>query len=246
MEGEERILLKRKTIFWLGALMIVLALFTYKIPADNESWSTWSLPLSGKIIAIDAGHGGPDGGAESKEGLIEKNVTLPISMYLRDFLQEAGAVVVMTRETDTDLANPGTKGWSKRKTEDLMRRAKLIKEKEADLLISIHLNAIPSPRWSGAQTFYSPTLKSSGQVAHLIQDEIKRVINNTDRIAKKSDDIFILRTAECPAALVEVGFLSNVQEAKRMASLQYQKQMANAIYQGILRYYSGETVKGVQ
>jgi N-acetylmuramoyl-L-alanine amidase len=152
----------------------------------------------------------------------------------------------MTREVDTDLANPGTKGLSKRKTEDLLSRARMIKEKDADLLISIHLNAIPSPRWKGAQTFYSPTLKGSGQVAHLIQDEIKRVINNTDRTAKKTGDIFILRAVECPAALVEVGFLSNEQEAKLMESSQYQKQMANAIYQGILRYYSGETVEGVQ
>ncbi|CEH30926.1 N-acetylmuramoyl-L-alanine amidase CwlD [Aneurinibacillus migulanus] len=216
------------------------------MPADDESWSTWSLPLSGKIIVVDAGHGGPDGGAKSKAGLIEKDVTLPISLFLRDFLQEAGALVVMTRETDIDLANPGTKGLSKRKTEDLLSRARLIKEKEADLLISIHLNAIPSPRWKGAQTFYSPTLKGSGQVAHLIQDEIKRVVNNTDRTAKKTGDIFILRAVECPAALVEVGFLSNEQEAKLMESSQYQKQMANAVYQGILRYYSGETVEGVQ
>lgn len=244
--GEERALLKRKKILWPGALVLLVALFTYNMPSDDESWSAWSLPLSGKIIVIDAGHGGPDGGAKSKAGLIEKDVTLPISMYLRDFLQEAGALVVMTRETDMDLAEPGTKGLSKRKTEDLLKRARMIKEEGADLLISIHLNAIPSPRWFGAQTFYPPTLKQSAQVAHLIQDEIKRVINNTDRTAKKSDDIYILRTAECPAALVEVGFLSNEQEAKLMATSQYQKQMANAIYQGILRYYSGETVEDMQ
>ncbi|MFT9850343.1 N-acetylmuramoyl-L-alanine amidase CwlD [Aneurinibacillus sp. REN35] len=238
--------MKQKIMFWLGALMLLVFLFTYNMPMDDESWSSWSLPLSGKVIAIDAGHGGPDGGAASKQGLIEKDVTLPISLYLRDFLQEAGALVVMTREIDTDLANPDTKGLSKRKTEDLLRRARMIKEKEADLLISVHLNAIPSPRWKGAQTFYSPTRKQSGQVAQLIQDEIKRVINNTDRTAKKTDDIFILRTVECPAALVEVGFLSNEEEARLMSSSQYQKQMANAIYQGILRYYSGESVEDVQ
>jgi N-acetylmuramoyl-L-alanine amidase len=165
---------------------------------------------------------------------------------LRDFLQEAGALVIMTRETDIDLADSGTKGLSKRKTEDLLRRAKMIKEKQADLMVSIHLNAIPSSRWSGAQTFYSPALKQSEQLAHLIQDEIKRVINNTNRTAKKTDDIFILRTSEVPAALVEVGFLSNEQEAKLMANTEYQKKMANAIYQGILRYYSGETVQNAQ
>lgn len=238
--------MKKRRIIWLGAFVLLVFLFTYNMPADDESWSSWSLPLSGKVIVLDAGHGGPDGGASSKSGLIEKDVTLPISLYLRDFLQEAGALVIMTREMDTDLAKPETKGLSRRKTEDLLARTRIIKEKEADLLISIHLNAIPSPRWSGAQTFYFPARKQSGQVAHLIQDEIKRVMNNTDRTAKKTDDIFILRTAECPAALVEVGFLSNEQEARLMSSSQYQKQMANAVYQGILRYYSGESVEGVQ
>jgi N-acetylmuramoyl-L-alanine amidase len=233
--------MKKKATLWVAALLLLVSLLTYKIPID-ESWSVWSLPLSGKIIVVDAGHGGPDGGAESAGGLVEKDITLPISMYLRDFLQEAGALVVMTREEDVDLADHNTKGLSKRKTEDLLRRARIVKEKEADLLVSIHLNAIPSPRWSGAQTFYSPTLEKSGQVAHLIQGEIKRVLTNTDRTAKKTNDIYILRSAELPAVLVEVGFLSNEKEAKQMGTAQYQKQMANAIYQGILRYYSGETI----
>jgi N-acetylmuramoyl-L-alanine amidase len=237
---------KVKALLWLGALLFVVTMFTYNMPTEDESWSAWSLPLSGKMIVLDAGHGGPDGGAQSKNGLIEKDVTLPITLYLRDFLQEAGALVIMTRETDIDLADSGTKGLSKRKTEDLLQRAKMIKEKQADLMVSIHLNAIPSSRWSGAQTFYSPALRQSEQLAHLIQDEIKRVINNTNRTAQKTDDIFILRTSEVPAALVEVGFLSNEQEAKLMATTEYQKKMANAIYQGILRYYSGETVQNAQ
>ncbi|WCK54796.1 N-acetylmuramoyl-L-alanine amidase CwlD [Aneurinibacillus sp. Ricciae_BoGa-3] len=237
--------MKRKAFAWIAALCALVALFTYKIPID-ESWSVWSLPLSGKIIVLDAGHGGPDGGAVSKQGLVEKKVTLPIALYTRDFLQQAGALVIMTREEDNDLASPGTKGLSRRKTEDLLKRARLVKESHADLLVSVHLNAIPSPKWSGAQTFYNPAIEESGRCAQLIQNEIRRVMNNTDREAKKKNDIYILRTAQVPAVLVEVGFLSNETEAGLLADTKYQKQMANAIYQGILRFYSGERVQTAQ
>jgi len=224
---------------WFVAVGTLIVLFTYKNPID-ESWSVWSLPLSGKIIVIDAGHGGVDGGAESDTGEKEKDITLPISIYLRDFLQEAGAFVIMTRETDIDLANPETKGLSKRKTEDLLKRAQIVKDSNADFLISIHLNSFPSAKYYGAQTFYHPGIKQSEDAARLIQDEIKRVLNNTDRVAKRIDNVYILKSAEIPSVLVEVGFLSNSLEAKKLASSTYQKQLANAIYQGILRFYSGE------
>lgn len=237
--------MKRKALLWITACMLLIALFAYNMPTDR-SWSGWSLPLSGKVIVIDAGHGGPDGGASSSGGVVEKNVTLPLSMYLRDFLQQAGAVVIMTRDGDYDLANPDTKGWSRRKAEDLKKRVQMVNEKNADMLISIHLNAIPSKQWTGAQTFYAPRVKDSGQIATLVQEEIKRVLQNTNRAAKKTNDIYILRMLERPAVLVEVGFLSNDKEAQLMNTEKYQKQMANAIYQGILRYSSGERVPDVQ
>jgi N-acetylmuramoyl-L-alanine amidase len=66
------------------------------------------------------------------------------------------------------------------------------------------------------------------------------VLNNTDRVAKRIDNVYILKSAEIPSVLVDVGFLSNSLEAKKLASSTYQKQLANAIYQGILRFYSGE------
>lgn len=108
-----------------------------------------SLPLSGKIIYLDPGHGGPDGGAVGGK-LLEKDVTLEVAFRVRDYLQEQGALVIMTRESDTDLAPEGTKGYSRRKAEDLRQRVKLINHSEAELYISIHLNAIPSQKWSGS------------------------------------------------------------------------------------------------
>ncbi|TGV05432.1 N-acetylmuramoyl-L-alanine amidase CwlD, partial [Mesorhizobium sp. M00.F.Ca.ET.186.01.1.1] len=171
---------------------------------------------------------------------VEKEVTLAISMYLRDFLQQSGAFVIMTREEDKDLASPEADRAKKRKSEDIRNRVKLVNDSSPDFLVSIHVNSIPSPKWSGAQTFYSPTFKKSGEVSYLIQDEIKRVLGNTDRVPSKTNNVFLIREVNCPAVLVEVGFVSNTEEAKRLQSTEYQKAMANAIYQGILRQYSGE------
>ncbi|MBO8165304.1 MAG: N-acetylmuramoyl-L-alanine amidase CwlD [Brevibacillus sp.] len=230
----------KKAASWLTAFLFLLLLFTYKIP-DYSSWSTWTLPLAGTVIAIDPGHGGADGGAVSKDGkVVEKEVTLPISLYLRDFLQQSGALVIMTREEDKDLATPQAEREGKRKSVDIRNRVKFVNEHSPDFLISIHLNSFPSSRWKGAQTFYYPGFKESADMAYLIQDEIRRVLDNTDRFPQKTDDIFLIREVQCPSVLVEVGFLSNPDEARRLDSPEYQKAMANAIYQGILRHFAGE------
>lgn len=232
----------KKAVGWLLAFFLLMILFTYKLP-EHSSWSTWTLPLAGTVIAIDPGHGGADGGAVSRDGRVtEKDVTLTISLYLRDFLQQSGAFVVMTREEDKDLASPEAGRLGKRKSEDIRNRVKFVNEHRPDFLISIHANSFPSPRWSGAQTFYYPGYKESAALAYLIQDEIRRVLENTDRLPNVTDDVFLIREVQCPSVLVEVGFLSNPREASQLEKDEYQKAMANAIYQGILRHYAGEKV----
>lgn len=245
---------RKRVVVWLtmqGGLKIVMSallvalmifMFTYELPS-TKTWTYWTMPLSGKIIALDAGHGGPDGGAKSKEGISEKDINLAITLYLRDYLQQAGALIVMTREDDRDLADEKTKGYSRRKTEDLLNRVEFINNQNSDLLVSIHLNSIPAARWSGAQTFFYPIHPDNPRLAALIQDEIKKNLKNTDRIAKQADkEIYLLKALKIPSALVEVGFLSNPTEAQLLKDPSYQKKIATAIYQGILRYYSGEKV----
>ncbi|TXK78074.1 N-acetylmuramoyl-L-alanine amidase CwlD [Paenibacillus sp. N3.4] len=245
---------KKRLIVWLtyqssvklvlSAMLIALVVFiyAYELPA-TKTWSDWNLPLSGKTIALDAGHGGPDGGASSKEGLIEKDINLALTLQLRDYLQQAGALVIMTRETDKDLADSGTKGYSKRKTEDLHNRVDLINDNKADLFLTIHLNSIPSQKWKGAQTFYYPNNPNNANLAALIQEELKRNLENTDRVAKPADKtVYVLKSLKMPSALVEVGFLSNPEEARLLADVKYQKMLAASIYQGVLRFYAGEKV----
>lgn len=232
----------KKVLIGICLLIMFIAVATYEIPAAKTT-GYWSLPLAGKVIALDAGHGGPDGGAVSRQGVIEKDINLSIALYLRDYLQQAGAVVVMTREGDYDLAEGDTKGYSKRKTEDLKQRVKLIQDKHADLFLSIHMNSFPSNRFSGAQTFYYPNHPDNANLAALIQDEMKRNLENTDRIAKTVNTVYLLQALKMPSALVEVGFLSHPQESQLLRDENYQRKVAASVYKGLLRYLSGEKGK---
>ncbi|NMO97479.1 N-acetylmuramoyl-L-alanine amidase CwlD [Paenibacillus lemnae] len=231
----------KQSFIGLGLLALLIAVVTYEIPS-SKTVQYWSLPLAGKVIALDAGHGGPDGGAVSRQGIIEKDINLAVTLYLRDYLQQAGALVVLTREGDQDLASPDTKGYSKRKSEDLKNRVRLIESKQADLFVSIHLNSIPSNRWSGAQTFYPPNKDESKRMAELIQSEIRHNLENTQRLAKTDDNIFLLRALNIPSALVEVGFLSHPVESEMLRDEKYQQKVAASVYKGILRYTAGERV----
>lgn len=219
--------------------LIVLFLILQYDFTDDDSWESWNLPLTGKIIIVDPGHGGPDGGAGDKDAL-EKELALNVSLKLRDYLQQQGALVLMTREDDRDLAPDGTRGYSRRKSEDLKKRLEMINTSGAEYFLSIHLNAIPSSRWSGAQTFYSTRLEENGRSAKFIQDELRRNLENTNRKAKILNDVYILKNANIPGSLVEIGFLSNPAERSSLKKDEYQEKVAASIYNGVLRYFSKE------
>ncbi|MCA1057104.1 N-acetylmuramoyl-L-alanine amidase CwlD [Rossellomorea aquimaris] len=218
----------------IAALGILFFIIQYKI-IDKDTWDSWNLPLSGKIIYLDPGHGGPDGGAGDEEAL-EKDIALNVSLMIRDYLQEQGALVLMTREEDKDLADESTKGYSRRKVEDLHKRLKLINDSEADLYLSIHLNSIPSQKWSGAQTFYNPKFEENKALSKAIQKEITRNLENTSREAKGLQSVYILKHAKKTGALVEIGFLSNPGERANLLKKDYQEKVAASVYQGVLNY----------
>ena len=221
------------------SVLVAAALFS-DLPASVRTWTEMSLPLSGKVIALDAGHGGADGGAVSRTGVVEKDINLAIALYLRDYLQQAGAVVMLTREGDYDLAAPETRGLASRKTEDLHERVRRIEGRGAVLAVSIHLNSIPSPRWRGAQTFYSPRSLESRRLALAIQRELRESLGNTNRTALAAEEVFLLNELDMPSALVEVGFLSHPEESGLLADSAYQRKVAAAVYRGILRFLAEE------
>lgn len=227
-----------KLIGFSAGLIILFFILQYDFN-EHKSWNSWNLPLSGKIILIDPGHGGPDGGAGDSKTL-EKDIALSVSLKLRDYLQQQGALVIMTRETDKDLADPGTRGYSRRKVEDLKRRLQMINSLDIDLFVSIHLNAIPSAKWSGAQTFYASQHLENAIAAKFIQDELRKSLGNTNRKAKPLNQVYILKNAKKPGALVEIGFLSNPGEKANLIKDSYQNKVSESIYKGVIRYFTNE------
>lgn len=218
---------------WLILLVIAVTFFWWSYSGSRASPAQAILPLSGKIIGIDPGHGGYDPGSGRGE-IIEKDVVLQIALYLREYLQQAGGWVVMTRDEDFDLleipAGP-------KKDQDFQNRKKIIDDSGANLLISIHANAIASSHWRGAQVFYQEGSEEGRLLASAIQYEMVRVLKNTDRQIKNGN-FFMLREISADGVIVEAGFLSNPEEAALLCSPDYQKKVAWAIYLGIINYLS--------
>lgn len=227
--GGLRITKKQLLLFMLVCLA---ALAVFGRAAVQSVASLRGLPLTGKTVAIDPGHGGYDPGVIRDE-IEEKKVVLEIALKLRNYLQGAGARVVMTRETDRDLLVLPTAG--PKKQQDMQNRLKVLEEASPDLVISVHANAIDSPRWSGAQVFYKINCEESKRLAAAIQAEMKRVLKNTERV-EKPGDYLILYKAGAPAVLVETGFISNPGEARLLIDKEYQTKVAWSIYLGILSY----------
>lgn len=227
---------QRFIIAWGVGFICLMILILRPVPEHLLTTSTLAMPLANYTIVIDPGHGGVDGGAVGADGTSEKEITLAVSQKIKHYLQHAGANVYLTRETDTDLASEDTKGFSRRKSEDIRNRLRFIHDRDADLFLSIHLNAMPSTIWRGAQSFYYPKFPESKHLAKMIQAEIIEHMRNTTRQALPLKSIYLLKYAEIPGALIELGFLSNEVERELLKDDTYQDQLAASIYDGVLRY----------
>src|SRR5699024_9947615 len=97
-----------KVIAWMAGFLILIRLMSYPIAQTFDSTEILRLPLSDKVIVLDPGHGGADGGAVGAGEILEKDIALTVTQKLRDYLQQAGAEVYLTREADRDLANEET------------------------------------------------------------------------------------------------------------------------------------------
>src|SRR5699024_870800 len=93
------------------------------------------------------------------------------------------------------------------------------------------------------QTFYSDVLPENKHLATMIQDEIIRNLENTKRVPLEMNQMYLLKYAEVPGALVEIGFLSNEVERELLKDKAYQQKMAASIYQGIIRYVTEDVEK---
>lgn len=190
------------------------------------------MEFRGALVAIDPGHGGPDPGAVGAAGVREKDVVLAIALRLEGLLNRAGVYTLVTRREDVDLADEGA---SPRKAQDLRRRAERANVAAADVFVSIHANAFPGSRWRGAQTFYFPGDGQGRRLATAIQDALQAEFGPSNR-RPQPGNYRVLRDTVMPAAVVEVGFLSNPAEEQLLAEPGHQGRLAHAIYEGILQF----------
>ncbi|HPF19769.1 MAG TPA: N-acetylmuramoyl-L-alanine amidase [Syntrophomonas sp.] len=241
-QAEGRILLIRKKNVLILAMVIFVLLMAIVLAGNKTKLElpAMSYVIAGQVIAVDAGHGGIDPGAIAKDKQEEKDITLAISKKLVRYLNQAGAQAVNLRTGSGDLCGPNFQGSIReRKRHDLALRVEKAQKAKADLYISIHTNADLSPRWSGAQTFYKAGQQQSEITAIAIQDELTRILGNTNRKAK-TGSYYILDKAGMPIVIVEVGFLSNPREARLLSADEYQEKLAFAIFCGIVKSYLPE------
>jgi N-acetylmuramoyl-L-alanine amidase len=190
-----------------------------------------------KIILIDPGHGGRDGGGSSQSGVIEKEVNLEISLKLREKLKGMGYEVIMTRDCDMGLYSEAAKN---KKKEDLANRCKLKKDSNCDLFISIHQNMFPESKYYGAQVWYTDN-DYSKKLARMVQENLKMDLSdNNNRLEKPArDDYRILGCqAERVGVLVECGFLSNAEEAQKLAKSDYQQKISDSLARSINEFFN--------
>ena len=199
-------------------------------------------PVCEKTIIIDAGHGGVDGGAVSKEGVSEKDINLSIAKYLESYLTQSGAKVIMTRTKDESIHSKNAKTINEKKKSDLLNRKDKVNSSGADLFISIHQNYFTESKYSGAQVFYEPKSPQSKTCALIIQNSLKDNADNSNlRLPMQIDSSKMLfKDLKTPAVLVECGFLSNPEEASMLSSKEYQQKLAFSIYLGIIQYFDKE------
>lgn len=190
-------------------------------------------------VAIDAGHGGRDPGAIGATGLLEKEVTLGISLVLQEELAKRGMRVALIRGEDIDYGDAQGALGNTRKKRDLMTRLSIVQNERVDVLVSVHANSFPDPVWSGAQTFFYGQRERDAALASAVQDCLVRDLGPNNRRAKAAD-IFILRGSPVPAVTVEVGFLSNPREELLLRSAAYRLKVAKSIADGVVRYQRGK------
>ena len=187
------------------------------------------LPLSGKLIIVDPGHGGKDAGTSSN-GVLEKDLNLEISLKLEKELIKSGASVLLTRDGDYDLSSPNV-SW--RKKSDFDNRIEIINRTNADYYISIHLNYLNDSSYYGPQVFYN---KSNKQFALVMQDALNSMLQGEREIKTIPTTTYMYSKLRVPGLLIECGFLSNYQERQKLMSIDYQEQVAKAIVRGIINY----------
>ena len=208
---------------------LVLLIFLFFIFSANQIRASMRFPLQGKVVVIDSGHGGLDSGT-SAGGILEKDINLAIALKLEEELSSLGAMVILTRDGDYDLATPKAI-W--RKQSDFDNRIKIINNDKVDLYLSIHLNYLEKAEYSGPQIFYNENKKQNKLLAEIIQKTFNENLNEKREIKLIPSNTYMYKKLLTPGVLIECGFLSNYNERKKLITDEYQQKIARLIVKAL-------------
>ena len=208
------IMIGRKRITWLGGMVLLAMLcFTFqsaKLEENAVAVPTVALPVTNRVIVLDAGHGKPDEGARSSRGTTEAETNLKIAKKLQNLLEQSGATVILTRSDENAIYDAEESSLRQKKVSDIHNRVKIGNESSADIFVSIHLNKIPQQQYWGWQCFYQLGNDKSIKLAKSVQNNLNEAIQRENkRVPMKLDNVYIMKHVEIPTTSVECGFLSN-------------------------------------
>ena len=211
--------------------LIIVMFFLFSFSISKFYVKANDLSLLGKIIYLDAGHGGVDAGAECNN-IKEKEINLVLVKKLEKVLSGMGAIVYLTRNDDYDLSKSNVN----RKRSDLANRAKIINESDADIYISIHLNSTTDSRWRGLQIFYNNVNSENKILAETMDSVIRSNLSNV-RDVKLENNYYMYKRINIPGILIEAGFISNSSDNYILRDSKYQDKLVNNIALGIEKYF---------
>lgn len=220
--------------------LILLTAIVLTVPGPEDLRILAGKTESVLTLAVDAGHGGPDGGAEASDGTQEAGLNLAIAKALKKEAEKRGIQVVMTRETEDGLYAVENTGKKWRKLEDLQQRKAIIDAARADAAVTIHMNCFKTdPSVRGAQVFYPKSgnaeiLETSQALAETVQKALVKGLNDgSNRIQMGRGEVYLMENPQIPMILVECGFLSNAEDLARLKQEQWQQKIAVCILDGI-------------
>lgn len=231
------VVIKRKTVVVAAMLLVTVVAVSSAVGvcltglvsvADDDAFT----------VVLDAGHGGVDGGVKGAEsGVYEREINLLIVREVEGLLREHGIRVALTREDENGLYDVVEEGFKKK---DFAARKAIIEDSSADLVVSVHCNKFPDKSRRGAQCFFEPTSTESVRLAEALQSALnplnERELSKTYSALK--GDYYMLKCSATPSAIVECGFLSNVEDDRLLNTPSYRSEIARAIADAILAYQS--------
>lgn len=229
--------LDKKSIRLTAAMIGCFALLAVCARVTDNALPTAVETAEKPVIVLDAGHGGLDSGAVGKSGLLEKDVNLSVVKKLASMLKMSGFEVVLTRNEDISIYDPGVEGIRNQKLSDMDNRLEIVQKYPDSIFLCIHQNNYTDPQYFGGQMFYNNNNPDNRTLAQIMQNRFATLQPGNDREIKLSgEELFLLKSNPNPSLLIECGFLSNPKEEALLATDEYRQQTAFTIYSGLIEF----------